>query len=186
MVGIAHAATDNRDAVRDYREQFVRSSTGDCVRTRWQTGEDPCAPKQEVKEKAHRELAKEERTVYFDFNKSSLTPQASKKLNSLATAIKSDAQIKQARIVGYADRIGNPSYNERLSEKRAQTVRSYLVRQGVVTAKKTETRWFGETAPVTNCPDTLSRQELIGCLQKDRRVEVEIDYLSYGNAQPPR
>ena len=92
--------------------------------------------------------------------------------------------MKQARIVGYADRLGDNAYNEKLSMNRADSVRKQLQQNGVVTAQKTEVRWLGETVPVTNCPDSLGRTELIECLQKDRRVEVEVDYLPVAPQYP--
>jgi OOP family OmpA-OmpF porin len=167
------AAVDNRDVVHDSYGHVVVNSFGNCVRTRWESATDPCAPQRMAK----RMLGKEERTVYFDFNKATLDAEATGKLNTLASTLKSDKQVRQARIIGYADRIGKAAYNEKLSKKRAETVRSYLVSRGFINSRVADTRWYGESAPATNCPDTLTRAELIVCLRKDRMVEVEIDYL---------
>ena len=49
------------------------------------------------------------------------------RLDTLANVLKSDQSVKEAKIVGYADRIGSVSYNEQLSQKRAETVRDYLI-----------------------------------------------------------
>ncbi len=167
---------DNRDVVRDARGQIIHNTFGNCVRTKWLMDGDACGPVQAAARRT--EIAKEDRTIYFGFNLATLTPESQQRLNSLASVLRSAQDVKEARIVGFADRIGTASYNEKLSQKRAENVKKYLVRQGYVNSRVAETRWLGESEPKTNCPDTLSRTELIDCLQKDRRVEVEIEYLS--------
>ncbi len=146
----------------------VVNSFGNCVRP---------APKPRVV------IAKAERTVYFDYKRSHLTAEARQTLDSLAEKLKSDSHIKQARVVGYADRIGSDAYNEKLSEARADSVREYLISRGFAKVGSTETRWLGESAPKTDCPKNMKRKKLIECLATDRRVEVEIDYLTTVN--PP-
>jgi outer membrane protein OmpA-like peptidoglycan-associated protein len=175
----AQAEVDNRDVVHDLRGNVVVNSFGNCVRTQWVGANDECgagAPAV-VAKRTRTSLAQEDRTIYFDFNKSTLTADAHQRLNSLATVLKSASDVKEAHIVGYADRIGSTSYNEKLSKKRAESVRNYLVSRGYLNSSVAETRWLGETVPKTYCPDSLTRSALIECLQKDRRVEVEIEYL---------
>lgn len=181
----AYAATDNRDVVRDVRGQAVVNSFGNCVRTKWAANGDPCGPTEaraprQVAQRAT--IAQEDRTVYFGFNQSRLSDESKQKLRSLATTLKSQEDVKEARIIGFADRIGSPSYNEKLSKKRAEEAQRYLVSQGIVNARATEIRWLGESTPATQCADNLPRAQLIACLQKDRRVEVEIDYYPEGGA----
>lgn len=168
----AWAVGDMRDVVHTASGRIVVNHFGNCVRTRWLGANDACAAAPRVA------ISQEERTIYFNFNKFALTPAAVQKLNSLAGRLKADSQVREARIAGYADRIGTASYNEQLSKKRAENVRSYLVSRGFVKGRVTATKWLGESAPVTNCPDTLPRSKLIACLQRDRKVEVEIDYLT--------
>ena len=74
---------------------------------------------------------------------------------------------------GHADRLGSPQYNQKLSERRADAVKAYLVKQGA-TAAKIETYGFGKTLQVKSCPDQKDRKALIECLQPNRRVEVEV------------
>jgi outer membrane protein OmpA-like peptidoglycan-associated protein len=121
-------------------------------------------------------LMQGERTAYFSFNDTTLTTETRQRLDALATGIKTHNGIRGARVVGFADRIGDPSYNEELSKKRAESVKDYLVSKGIVHASVADTRWFGDSLPATNCPDKLPKSELINCLQQDRRVEVEVDY----------
>jgi outer membrane protein OmpA-like peptidoglycan-associated protein len=162
------APYDSHAVVRDSNGTPVRSTSGNCVRTQWMADCDACAPKIII--------PLEERTVYFPFDKSSLTPAAKKKLDSLSATIKSIGPVKSVRVAGFADRLGTPVYNEKLSKARAENVRKYLVSKGIVNAQVVETRWFGDTVPATNCPKKMKRKELIACLQKDRRVEVEVDF----------
>src|ERR1700759_1736883 len=82
----AAIADSTKDAAKDMRGNFITSTNGNCVRTRWQDSSDPCAPapkpqpviekKQEVMVSPAKSLQKEQRTVYFEFNKSNLTPEA--------------------------------------------------------------------------------------------------------------
>jgi len=169
---------DMRNAVRDNNAHIVTNTFGNCVRSNFTGSSDECAPAVKTVAAARPvDIEKEARTVYFDFNKATITPEAAEKLNTLANTLKSDSQVSQARIFGYADRIGTDAYNEQLSKKRAESVRRYLVSRGFINTQVADTRWFGEAAPVTNCPSDLTRQQLIDCLAKDRKVEVEIDHL---------
>lgn len=179
-------AEDAFDAVRDKGAGPVVNSFNDCVRTKWSSATDPCgtakaapAPKPiaaPIPSKPRASIAQAERTVYFEFNASGLTSESKETLDSLAEKLKSDSQVREARVVGYADRIGSDEANQRLSEKRAAAVRDYLIAHGFAKIGTTETRWLGESVPATECEEKLKRNELIECLAKDRRVEVEIDY----------
>ena len=166
----------HQDVVRDSNGNVVRSSSGECVRTQWAVSHDPCVESAPAPEKVVEAVPQDARTVYFPFNKATLTPEAKQKLDALASEIKARGNVRGARIVGFADRFGSATYNERLSKQRADTVRKYLTKKGVINAKLAETRWFGDTMPATNCPKELVREHKIRCMQKDRRVEVEIDY----------
>ncbi len=110
--------------------------------------------------------------VYFDFNKSGLTKQYKDQLNRLAIDLRSGGE-KTISIVGYADRIGNAAYNEKLALNRAKNVRDYLVSKGVK-AKKIEVRSLGDSSSRTSCDADLPRAKMISCLAEDRRVEVEV------------
>lgn len=178
-LGTPAMADTDQDAVHNDRNALVVNSFNKCVRTKWSTAGDECnppAPPVQVVQQARTEIGQEERTAYFGFNETTLTGDSQAKLNSLTEKLKSDKQVRQARIVGYADRIGRPGYNEKLSEKRANVVSKYLVSHGFINTRVAETRWFGAEHPATSCSNSLKRPELIQCLQQDRRVEVEIDY----------
>lgn len=166
-------AIDNHAVVHDSNGNPVRTFSGGCVRTQWVAGCDECGEKQI-------RIPLEERTVYFDLNKSTLTPEAKVKLNSLAKTILASGPVKSVRVAGFADRLGSAVHNEKLSKRRADTVRKYLVSKGIVNAQVVETRWFGDTVPATNCPKGMKRAALVACLQKDRRVEVEVEFAMAG------
>jgi len=112
-------------------------------------------------------------TELFEFNKSTLTADARGLLDREVVAkLKDLGTIRYINVNGHADRLGTPQYNQKLSEKRADAVRAYLVSKGV-DAKSVETFGFGKTLPVKSCPDQ-QRKDLIECLAPNRRVVVEI------------
>lgn len=79
----------------------------------------------------------------------------------------------QVMITGYTDYLGDERYNMNLSLLRAQTVRSYLINRGV-DASSIMATGAGESQPVKQCGSRLARQELINCLQPNRRVEANV------------
>jgi OmpA-OmpF porin, OOP family len=113
-------------------------------------------------------------TELFEFNKAVLTQDARVKLdNEVIAKLKDLKDVRYIIVNGHADRLGSPDYNQRLSEKRAEAVRAYLVSKGV-DAAKVETLGFGKTLPVKACPDQKDRKGLIACLAENRRVVVEV------------
>ncbi len=182
QAGMAHADTAAyHDAVRGTNGLPVHSTNGECVRTQWLSGTDACAKKvaepvapAPAPKKAP--IALEDRTIYFGFGKASLTKEAKGRLATLAHEMKT-RKVKAVHIAGYADRIGKAAANEKLSKKRAEAVRSFLVTQGI-TADLAETRWFGDSVAAAKCPKNLKKKDLVLCLQPDRRVEVEIEYMA--------
>jgi OOP family OmpA-OmpF porin len=74
--------------------------------------------------------------------------------------------------VGHADRIGGDAYNMKLSVRRAEGVKNYLVSKGIP-ANRIYTEGKGKRQPVKECKDS-NRKALIVCLQPNRRVEVEV------------
>jgi hypothetical protein len=70
----------------------------------------------------------------------------------------------------FADRIGPAAYNQRLSERRANAMREYLIAQGIDT-DKISASGVGESEPVTSCSGERGRR-LIACLQPDRSAQL--------------
>jgi outer membrane protein OmpA-like peptidoglycan-associated protein len=109
----------------------------------------------------------------FDFDKAVLRPEVKTVLDDLAQRL-SDAEWDRLDIVGYTDRIGTDAYNQHLSEQRAWAVARYLMDKGMPLRKlKIEGRGARNSLmQAEECKD-LGREELITCLQKDRRVEID-------------
>lgn len=110
----------------------------------------------------------------FDFDSANLRPAGRTALDDLAAKAKA-LNLEVILAVGHTDRIGSDSYNKRLSERRAMSVKNYLVSKGI-DAKRIYTEGKGKTQPVTGtkCNNITERTALISCLQPDRRVEVEV------------
>ena len=109
-------------------------------------------------------------TELFGFDSASLsTPQP--KLDEIAGALNSDSTVNNIVISGYADRLGSSKYNLKLSERRANAVRDYLIGKGVA-ANRLSAQGKGESNPVVTC-NNKKRSDLIKCLEPNRRVEIE-------------
>lgn len=109
----------------------------------------------------------------FDFDKATLKPLGKQKLDELASKIEG-MNVEVVVATGYTDRIGSDKYNDRLSLRRAQAVKSYLVSKGVP-SNKIYTEGKGKRNPVTGSTcHQKNRKQLIACLAPDRRVEVEV------------
>lgn len=106
----------------------------------------------------------------FEFDRAELRkPQP--KLDEIAAALKANPQVGAVTITGHTDRLGSEAYNQKLSERRANAVKNYLVAQGV-DPKRLEAVGMGEKQPVVECDDR-NQAALIKCLEPNRRVEVE-------------
>ena len=115
----------------------------------------------------------------FDFDKANLRPDGKKILDDFAQKLKG-VSYDTITVIGHASRIGTASYNMKLSERRAKSVKAYLVNPGGIDSSKIKTAWKGMTEPVTKpgqCKGNKATRKLIACLQPDRRVEVVISGL---------
>lgn len=113
----------------------------------------------------------------FDFGKDTVRPGGRQALDTFASELKG-TQFHVITVTGYSDRIGAPNYNMRLSERRADAVKSYLVDKDAIPANKVIARGADGSDPVTKPDECKGRERtpaLIACLQPDRRVEVEVD-----------
>jgi len=117
--------------------------------------------------------------VLFDTGSANLKPGAREKLAKVAGILLSHRGLK-LQVEGHTDSVGATDYNQRLSENRAGSVRTYLVEQGMP-ANAIGTAGFGETSPVASNDTPTGRQQ-------NRRVELIVSGESIGtsaSANPP-
>ena len=100
----------------------------------------------------------------FDFDKSAIKPAAKASLDSLAGKVKS-LTLEVIVAVGHTDSIGTDAYNQKLSIRRAEAVKKYLVSQGIE-AKRIYVEGKGESQPVADNKTKEGRA-------KNRRVQIE-------------
>jgi len=105
--------------------------------------------------------------VLFDFNQASLRPGAREKLSKLGGILLAYPGSFHIEIEGHTDAIGSQDYNQKLSEDRAQSVSSYLLRAGMPSDRIVAVRGFGKLRPVATNDTAEGRQ-------MNRRVEIII------------
>lgn len=110
----------------------------------------------------------------FAFDKSVLKPEGQTMLDGLVQQLKGTT-YDTILATGHTDRLGSNAYNQKLSERRAQSVKDYLVGKNVQ-AGRIDAQGKGETEPVTKSGECRGAQsvKVIACLQPDRRVDVEM------------
>jgi len=180
-----------RAYVTDQREAVATSGFGEC----WHTGS--ALPLLESKAPCEARLAREPepdleqvamvsepmpKTVdvtfnadtLFDFDKAELRPGGRAALDAFLGKI-ADMSPETITVVGHTDRLGSDSYNQNLSEQRAQTVKIYLIGEGAQ-PEGIRAEGRGEAQPVTGAGECggAKSAKVIACLQPDRRVEVEV------------
>ncbi len=112
----------------------------------------------------------------FDFDKADVKPEGKQSLDKLANDLKS-VNYDAISVTGHTDRIGTDEYNAKLSVRRAESVKKYLVDNDGIEATKIFTSGKGKTDPVTKpgeCKGNKKTKKLVKCLQPDRRVVVEV------------
>ena len=112
----------------------------------------------------------------FGFDQDSLQTDGKKALDKLLLELK-DVDVDRVQITGHTDRLGAKAYNEKLSVRRADAVRNYLVQVGGMPAAKVTATGVGAEQPessTNDCKGMKASQALITCLRVDRRVDVEV------------
>ncbi|QAU35504.1 OmpA family protein [Janthinobacterium sp. 17J80-10] len=110
----------------------------------------------------------------FAFDSAELKPEGKTMLDGLVRQI-DGATYDSIVATGHTDRFGSNEYNQRLSERRAQSVKEYLISKNVQ-ASRIDAEGTGESQPMTkagNCQGEKS-VKVVACLQPDRRVDVEL------------
>jgi len=138
----------------------------------------PAAPVARPAPKPAEQKVKLAADTLFDFDKATLRPEGKAKLDEIVAQL-GKYNVEVILAVGHTDRIGSDAYNQKLSERRADAVKKYLISKGVP-ANRVYTEGKGEKMPVTGdkCknmgPENRNNKKLIQCLQPDRRVEIQV------------
>ncbi|GAB3646159.1 hypothetical protein GCM10028813_05730 [Ramlibacter alkalitolerans] len=103
--------------------------------------------------------------AFFDFDKAVLKPEGKAKLDDLIGKIQG-INLEVIIAVGHTDSVGTDSYNQRLSVRRAEAVKGYLVSKGIE-RNRVYTEGKGEKQPVADNRTAEGRA-------KNRRVEIEV------------
>lgn len=104
----------------------------------------------------------------FEFGKDVLTVKGKQVIENVASKLK-DSPVKEVKVSGYTDRIGSQASNLKLSQRRADAVKAYLVEQGVTLPIIAVGR--GSADPVATC-EKQTGKALQACLKPNRRVEI--------------
>ena len=109
--------------------------------------------------------------VLFDFDKSVVKPDGKSKLDDLAAKVRG-INLEVVIAIGHTDSVGTDEYNQKLSVRRAESVKAYLVSKSIE-ANRVYTEGKGEKQPVADNKTSEGRA-------KNRRVEIEV----IGTRQP--
>lgn len=163
--------------LQDSRDIVPRSGSGLCWQTAYANG--PCeeapppvaaAPAAPAVAAAPVTAPTSEKVTYtadtfFDFDKAVLKPAGKSKLNELIASLR-DLNLEVIIAVGHTDYIGSIAYNQKLSERRAEAVKAYLVANGVE-SDRVYTKGKGKSQPIADNKTAAGRA-------KNRRVEIEV------------
>jgi len=130
------------------------------------TSHEVAAPAQEAGQELRFELTAD---LLFDFDKADLRPEAL--LRDVLAQIKAKLKRPLIRIEGHTDAKGSDEYNDVLSQRRAASVKAWLVTAGHVPAKSVTTAGLGEHSPVAPNEKPDGTDDPAG-RQKNRRVEI--------------
>ena len=104
-------------------------------------------------------------TIYFDFRKATIKKVSFPLLNEVAQALADNPKIK-VEIQGHTDSVGNDAFNLKLSQKRAESVKAYIVKRGI-DASRMVPKGYGENVPIADNRTADGRSQ-------NRRVEFVI------------
>ncbi|WP_370263266.1 outer membrane protein OmpA [Limnobacter sp.] len=188
---MAHTTDKNEGLagyVVDASGKVVKDGSGECVRTSYFTAAlatQECDPDLIPKKPAPAPVAAPapapepapapkpvitkvnlEADAYFDFDKATLKQGGKDRIDAEVAKL-GQVELNSVIAVGHTDSIGSDAYNQKLSERRAQAVKDYLVSKGVP-ADRIQIKGMGESQPVA---DNKTREGRA----KNRRVEIEFN-----------
>ena len=106
------------------------------------------------------------RGINFDFDKANIKPEAEPVLDAAVEVLKENTDVK-VRVGGHTDSVGTDAYNQGLSERRAKSVRDYLVSHGIDSSRLTAVG-YGESQPVADNKTADGRAQ-------NRRVTLDVE-----------
>ena len=165
----------DKDGVPDYLDKCPGTPAGVKVD---ENGCPPVEPLQEVRaespaaEAVAKEMFEKGRAtvnVEFDFDKADIKPAFDKEIQKFADVMKNYPDLKVV-IEGHTDNTGTKAYNQKLSEKRANSVKSYLTNKFGIEESRLTAQGFGESKPIDSNKTKAGRQN-------NRRVEAAVNYM---------
>ena len=167
------AVAQNIDNWRNASGDVWKNSAGDCWRdANWTPataapgcGAPVAAPAPQAAPAAAATKVTYAADAFFDFDKSVLKPAGKAKLDDLVGKVKG-INLEVIIAVGHTDSIGSDAYNQKLSVRRAEAVKAYLVSKGIE-KNRIYTEGKGEKQPVADNKTKEGRA-------KNRRVEIEV------------
>lgn len=162
----AAATAPNSNYVANTTQKIVMSTDDKCVRTiSWEPDNGVVECTGIAAKEPGSTLVSYNGRALFEFDSASLTGVGKAELDRLTTQLNAQDQIKTIEIVGHADSIGTDIYNQRLSERRAESAKRYLQRS--LRSVAVSAKGMGESVPVAdNATDNGRRL--------NRRVNVNI------------
>jgi len=124
-------------------------------------------PKTQVREEVD-EMGRATLEVLFDFDKATIKKNYTKDIDHMVDVMKEHSDL-DLTIEGHTDNVGKPAYNKSLSQKRADSVKNYMVEKGGIDAKRLKAVGYGQEKPVASNKTKAGRA-------KNRRVEAAVDY----------
>ena len=106
--------------------------------------------------------------VEFDTNKDKIKPRYHQEIEKFAIVMKNYPDLKVV-IEGYTDNTGGEKYNQKLSQRRANSVKNYMVKNFGINESRLTAKGYGLSKPIASNKDKAGRQ-------KNRRVEAAVDY----------
>lgn len=113
---------------------------------------------------------------YDKYDLRNMLPEGKQKIEEFVKKLARFKKVKELKVTGHTDRLnhtGNPRYNDILSQRRADTTKTYMMSLGaraeVFTATGVASRF-----PLMDCPDMKPYSKLTDCLQPNRRVEIYV------------
>ena len=107
--------------------------------------------------------------VLFDFDKAQINKDSFNEIDDFAAVMKKHPELDAIMIEGHTDSVGSNAYNKKLSQRRADAVKKYLVEKSGIDAKRLTAKGFGEEKPIVSNATKEGRD-------KNRRVEAAVEY----------